>query len=1120
MAEIELKTWAYYAGGWYPSNEQEYAEFGKTSVAASGAYVNSDKYTVLIPIIMPKLENFQKKKKIIVTVGCIKQSATSLTLKGTLTNKGKINTTRAIQGTSIVEASKDFTFSGDYATVTLEFDIEKYTGTDQTLYIWLTGGTTSNFIINKEKDKHSVELTYDTVYTNPTSPSITKSTDIYTPNAELTVNWSGGGGSSSVSISSYTLKIRKGSATGTAIHTISKISKDAKSQTINLGNLSTTFLGGDILYASIQAIGSINGYNGSENTNQVGRINTPPNAPTYNVSGTSVDSSNTITFDITSPNTDSDNQGLSFYYELNNDNNKIKITNKTLTINHQTNGISSGSNKIVFYAHDGFEYSTASTPRTFNAVTKLEINDIEAEHTGFTDMLGNTNLSTATKITLNMKSGTPRAIKLYVRTGSTSNLSNKTEYEVTSGFSYDSNTKTVNIPDVGSISEEIKPGHYFQFRLVAVDGGIESDFSNWIDTKRRPYAPRLPKYNNYDLGITEGMTVINGYYKNKITVNYSNEISANGYAKIKLLEIVANHDNASSQSYTCNYTSDQSSVVLNLEQINENTKTSFIFRITDEAGQTVTSQDPLFILTKSSKLAFIGSVVDVSQKNLKPLSNNANFIIYHSYASASGVERKDIKYEYRIKLGDKEKQITDYDLDKSIPEQIGVVILNEVINDLALSLVPNQNSYFDTTITITAKDGFGDTQSKSVVFKIDFTEPPYFTATNPEFKVKHDYYTNNTTATKSMGTEITSGSPLYLRMVNSGEGIIFVLPRAADPNEDIKEYQIYLARNDLTEGGSVKGSDSVQYNQHLISIPYETLTGNADGYDDDYYYYRYTASTYTKNEYFYFKVRVVDKAGNASKDLICPNYLIGCRTVAPTFSASNVSAERDGDNVTIKFNFMITDLGGSATKDGWKRSYYDNYPNFERPITNYEPKATLLIEIAPNQDFSNGVISNENNLIIFTPDGTKPSQADFVANYSQTGLVFKNFGSQKDKPKVFMRFTLKVSYGLKDSQGTLATITSTPRVYSYFGSVPTMAHRAHKIGINTTILDQDDVFVVENYQGTKYVVFKGTDPTNAANSYEVRIDLLEGKLYGYKTQGENKTPFLKIENATIDGGSW
>jgi hypothetical protein len=67
-----------------------------------------------------------------------------------------------------------------------------------------------------------------------------------------------------------------------------------------------------------------------------------------------------------------------------------------------------------------------------------------------------------------------------------------------------------------------------------------------------------------------------------------------------------------------------------------------------------------------------------------------------------------------------------------------------------------------------------------------------------------------------------------------------------------------------------------------------------------------------------------------------------------------------------------------------------------------------------------------------------------------------------------------------------------------------MAHRVHKVGINTTSLDQDDVLVVENYQGTKYVRFKGTDASNASKTYEITFDLLTGSITG----------------AVIDCGEW
>jgi hypothetical protein len=178
------------------------------------------------------------------------------------------------------------------------------------------------------------------------------------------------------------------------------------------------------------------------------------------------------------------------------------------------------------------------------------------------------------------------------------------------------------------------------------------------------------------------------------------------------------------------------------------------------------------------------------------------------------------------------------------------------INSIANELATDTNSAFDTVITVTAADGFNVTKTlNSIVFKVNFTEPPYFLATNPSFRIKHEYYTSPPSLSTSSGTEVTSTSNLNVRMVNSGEGIIFMLPKAADPNNDIKEYRIYLARNDFTGTGDILSSDSVNYSQELIRIPYQTLlNGVKDSSSTGYFYYRYTASTYSKNEYFYFKL--------------------------------------------------------------------------------------------------------------------------------------------------------------------------------------------------------------------------------------------------------------------------
>lgn len=952
---------------------------------------------------------------------------------------------------------------------------------------------------------YSASLTY-TDYTAVTTGSITNSTTtIYKPTAAVTVSWEAGSDGINNSVNGYKAYLRYGSAPTTSTYDQIKtnLASSATSHSFSISDATR----GQKVYAGVLATGTKS--NGSIKTKQIGTINNLPTAPTFSASGTTLNTLNKITYNVTAG-SDADSQTRTLYYSLNSGS-KTKF-NSPLEITTSTSGVKSGSNSIVFYTYDTKEYSSASTSHSFTATFKPAIGKVTVTHTEVKDMNDKTStgLASAAKIEFTMSSGTPKTIKLYVRTGSTSSLSGNGT-QLTSGFTYNQETRTINISSITTLSS-ISAGQYYQFAFKVNDGTTDSDLSDWskCPVKRKPLAPMLPTKTgcNTHADSSWGATAISNYYKDKVTISYTTPAAKAGYAKITSLVVSVSYGAAAPKEYPCTSTAGTStSVTLDLTQVNAGVTTTFVFKITDAAGQTATSST-LYTLTKSSILAFGGTKVDVTNENLKPLTNTEDFKISHPIAQASGTQK--IVYKYHMKIGTNTGEITTY-ATQTTTDQVITTITATNINTLAMSLAPNQSSAFDTIITVTAADGFADTVSlTTATFKINFTEPPYFIATNPQFKIKHDYYTNNTTATTTMGTEITSSSSLSLRMINSGEGIVFVLPKAADPNEDIKEYQIYLARNDYN--GTVQASNAVEYNQHLISIPYDTLKNGAS--DTNYYYYRYTASTYIKNEYFYFKVRVADKTGNTSNDLICSNYLIGCRTVAPLFSVGNVRVDRNGTNVTLNYNFIVTDLGGSATKNGWTKSYYDNYPNFERSITNYKPKATLLIEIAPSQDFkADETISNKNNLIEF-----QPQSGQKLYDFSSQQVKFNNF--PESHAKIFMRFTLTVSYGLKTSSGTLATIASVPQVYSYFGSVPTVAHRAHQVGINTNSLGQDDVFVVENYQGTQYVVFKGTDPGNAANSYEVRIDLLQGMVYGYKVQGETKTPFLKIENATIDGGSW
>ena len=911
------------------------------------------------------------------------------------------------------------------------------------------------------------------------APTISTSYSVRTPSSKsFAISWSSVSNAASYYV---TLSDSTGAYSESA-------SVTSTSKTFTVSNLSN--YRGSTFTAYVYAVGSGNYANSSVTSKQIAKINSLPGYPSVTrQSGTSLTMQNSISFTVTAG-SDSDGQTISLYYSLDGGATKDVFTSP-LVITHDTTGgggVVSGSNTISFYTYDGLEYSTATT-KTFTATFAPVIGSVNTTHTYVENMSGNTtSLVSKTDITFSMNSGTVKSVALYLRSASsTSGLESATEKTVsTDKYSYNDSTKSITIT-ASDIASLVTDGYYYQFAFTVSDGVASSTKTSWQTYARKPSAPVLPTFSSIK---NDGLTTEakSNYYKNKVTITFSNPVNNAARAKVTSIVIIASY--GGTKEYTCDTSSGSKTLTLDLSQVNGNSTTTFKFKVTDAAGLTKTSDAAFATMIKSSALSFGGNVINVSNDNLKPNTNTADFDIAHPFAQASGTN--NIIYSYEMQISSTKASITEYSaINTTDPNQKTIRVTAGKINAYALTLVNNYNLAYDTIIRVRATDGFGSIIELTKTIKVNFTEPPVFVTS--VFDIKHDYLTGTSTVTTSTGTKITSTSALNVRMVNSGEGIIFVLPKATDPNNDIAEYRIFLSRNDFYDTSSVLKYNEVTFSQTpWLTIPYSTLESGTK--DNNYYYYMFKASQYTKNEYFYFKLQARDETGNTSSEIICQNYIIGCRTVAPTFSAGNVKVERNGTEVTLSYNFKITDLGGSAKSSGWDRTYYDNFPNFERTITNYTPKASLVIEIAPDQSFTKDVITS--SPINYTPSGSK-KLADFT--HTQTKLS----GFAASHAKIFMRFTLTISYTLV-SGTTTANVVSIPQVYTYFGAVPTVAHRAHKVGINTTSLDQDDVLVVENYQGTKYVRFKGTDASNASKTYEITFDLLTGSITG----------------AVIDCGTW
>lgn len=976
---------------------------------------------------------------------------------------------------TLISGSQTFNKSSSAYNITLKFVCTNW------------GNFTWNSINGNNSAKaQNAELTVTIpAISKVSTPTISTSSSIRIPSQNsFTVSWN-----TVSNASGYYVTLSDSSGTYSESASVNTTSK-----TFTVNNLAN--YRGNTFTAYVQALGSGNYADSSTASKTIATINSLPDYPQVTrQTSTSLTTQNSISFTVVAGE-DADGHTTSLYYSFDGGVTKELFTSP-LTITHETTtggGIISGSNTISFYTYDGYEYSTA-TSKTFTAIFAPVIGGIVTTHTPVENMNGNSTILTSeTKITFSMSSGAAKSILLYVRSGTSSTLSGNGSLVSNDYYSYNETTGTITIPIIGINTSLIAEGNYFQFAFKVSDGITESNLSDWQTYKRRPKSPALPTYNSYSnhADNSYGATATNTFYKNYVTINFTNPDADAACAKISSISVVATYGSGSKE-YACSTSSGSSSVKMDLSQVNPNTSTTFKFKVVDAAGQTKTSSN-ILTLTKTSNLVYGGSTVNVTNDNLKPMTNTLDFQIAHPIAQATGTPT--IIYKYYMQIGSNKEEITNYTSTKET-DQIKILITAANINALALRLVTDTNIAYDTVITVLAADGFAMTTTLTKTIKVNFTEPPSFLSST--FKIKHDYYTNRSSITTSTGIEVPAVtatdwiSKRDIVMVNSGEGIIFVLPKATDPNDDISEYRIFLARNDFIDASSVLDKDEVTFGQTpWLTIPYTTLTKGIS--DTDYYYYLFKASQYTKNEYFYFKLQARDTAGNVSSEIICPNYIVGCRTVFPTFSTGNVRVDRVDTNVTLTYNFQITDLGGSAKSSGWDKTYYNYCPNFERNIEGYTPKVTLQVEIAPDQSFTTDVISA--SPITFIP-GSGKGLIDFT--HTETKLS----GFATSHAKIFMRFTLIVSYGLQDSS-TLATVVSVPQIYTYFGAVPTVAHRAHKVGINTNALGEQDVLVVENYQGTRYIRFKGTDAHDASQTYEITFDLLNGTITG----------------AVIDCGEW
>lgn len=1065
---ISIGQWAYWLPTpnplWNPIDGYEATRSTRLLSDIDG----SAKHRVVIPINIPSITGSQQGKKLKVTFGFSKYESNTVGVIGNLRTEGRSSNAGnpAEQGTLVGQPSVcNINFSSS-SVGTFEFDLSKIDNSARTLYLWLMTDDLSIWAYGGSSNNIAT-LTY-AEYGNVTSPSITEASTVIKPGEQVVARWSGAGNGNNNNISRLSLTIRRNSASGAIIYQNSNVQYNADAFSVKWASLTTTPSRGDTLYATIQAIGSVSGYDGAIKSGKICRINTLPSKPTIHQNGTVVETGKSVTFEITPG---SDTEGFSTFvaYKINNGSlvtngstGKFSLKIDLTTANNQK--LPSGTNTIYFYTKDNLEYSTQYTSATFTVNYKPVINSVTPSYTWIENVNGDRGPLVSAEVLTFTSTGGASSVELSIRQGDNPSPSGNGSVISSSYYTYNSSQKSITINIVSLPSSVLSYGNYFQLKFRVSDGSTWSDYSSWQTVARRPKMPILPISSGNSINSATSNAKA-GYYKDKVTINSTYSLTDAGYAKVSSVNIVAYYGSTSKS-----YTRSSNATTLDLSQVPANSTTTFKFKVTDIVGQTVESSSSFLSLTKTSNLVFQGNKASVSINQLKPITNGANFYIYHPKGNATGTST--FKYTYKLKIGSAEQALTssNYTVEPGDPNQIVIKILASNINTIAKNMISDKTKKYSSSITITVTDGFNSQASTSVNFEVNFIETPVFTT---KFYLQRDFYVNST-ATPS-NNPLSSDPSANECMVNKGEGIIFILPKNNDTiNSNIKHYRIEVAK---------RGSNDFTY---LINIPYTTLKNNS-------YLYRYNLPEYTKNEELEFRVRSEDNNGTISSYVKSTGYIIACRTVAPKFNISNIKVNRNGTTINLNYNFKITDLGGSATASGWNENFYKDYPNFERTLPNgYVPKIKLEIKIAADANFSEGLQTK--TIWDEYPVNGDEGLLDFQSDSVQL-VQFTNFS--ENNTKVYLRFVLYVSYSTI-ADGSRVYVNSSPYVHTDFGSVPTVAHRYHKVGINTATLEYEDVLVIEDFKDNKYVTLKGS------SGKIIKIDLINGT----------------IDGANINGGSW
>lgn len=238
-----------------------------------------------------------------------------------------------------------------------------------------------------------------------------------------------------------------------------------------------------------------------------------------------------------------------------------------------------------------------------------------------------------------------------------------------------------------------------------------------------------------------------------------------------------------------------------------------------------------------------------------------------------------------------------------------------------------------------------------------------------------------------------------------------------------------------------------------------------------------------------------------NSNLVAPKILTtelqACRREGAIFNIE--SATLEDNNLTVNLN--INDFGGNDY----------GFENFQR---NGQEETSVVLSVSLDEknytDYSG--IKKESSDTFILNIGLKEKLSFFTALNEQ----------QRNSNKLYIKAKLNIVTNINNRDSDIYSITT---VYVLYLNRPTMSHRAHWIGINTTANQDSDVFHIEQYSDRRYVRLSGFNEEQQVN-INVIIDLGSGIISREINNNEDKSAMKidlyngLIQNAFLDCGTW